>query len=124
MLCARLLCNAQTSTDHLNLLGASVTDSPHVVCPPVSRSITSGLAEFNAHTGQWMSDGLPATNKHTDDREAEQLRAAMHAAVDEAIELIVTQPRWTMHELRLIHHGDGRVDPSPLLRRRRRRPVT
>lgn len=58
-------------------------------------------------------------NQTTTPPEIERLRRDMIAAIDETLALV--NPQWTIRELRLAVNADGRVESSPLLRRRPRR---
>lgn len=62
---------------------------------------------------------MAETAKSTLSPELEQLRLDMIAAIDQSLALVTHH--WTIRELRIVIGADGRVDPSPLLRRRPRR---
>ena len=68
-----------------------------------------------APTGELMAESA----KSTLSPELEQLRRDMIAAIDDTLALVSVQ--WTIRELRLAVGADGRVESSPLLRRRPRR---
>jgi len=72
--------------------------------------------QAKAPTGELMAE--PA-NQITTSSEIDQLRRDMIAAIDETLALV--NPQWTIRELRLAVNADGRVESSPLLRRRPRR---
>lgn len=68
-----------------------------------------------ALAGESMSD----PQKPITPPELGQLRRDMIAAIDETLALV--NPQWTIRELRIMVGADGRVESSPLLRRRPRR---